>query len=128
MPEHAAPMWERHQRFTAFFQAQLNTVQQGAIAAQAGIPFIILMIDRIWTATPDEPPGVRAWIGGLAWLILGCHLLRAFQTDAHRMLATYEAEWELEFPGIPAQRLASFLLNSTYRQREHKSSWWAELW
>lgn len=120
MPEHAAPMWERHHRFTEFFQAQLNTVQQGAIAAQAGIPIIFLVLDRACVAAAQPQTWAIVWIGVLAWLLLGLQLFRAFQTDAHRVLATYEAEWELEFPGIPAQRLASFLLNPTYRQRERK--------
>ncbi|GHC96863.1 hypothetical protein GCM10019060_27130 [Novosphingobium pokkalii] len=113
-------MWEQHHRFAAFFQGQLNTIQQGAIAAQAGIPIIFLVLDRACVAAAQPQTWAIVWIGVLAWLLLGLQLFRTFQTDAHRVLATYEAEWDLAFPGIPAQRLASFLLNTTYRQRARK--------
>lgn len=111
--------WESRQKFASFFQGQVNTIQQGAIAAQAALPLIFLVLDHARSALPL--PANLEWtfilVEVLSWVILGILLFRGFETEACRTLATYEAEWEIVFPGQPPLRLAGFLLDQTYARR-----------
>lgn len=111
--------WESRQKFASFFQRQVNTIQQGAIAAQAALPLIFLVLDHTRSALPL--PANLEWtfilVEVLSWVILGIVLFRGFETEACRTLATYEAEWEIVFPGEPPLRLAGFLLDQTYARR-----------
>ena len=111
--------WESRQKFASFFQGQVNTIQQGAIAAQAALPLIFLVLNYARPALPL--PANLEWtfilVEVLSWVILGILLFRGFETEACCTLATYEAEWEIVFPGEPPLRLAGFLLDQTYARR-----------
>ncbi|NMN03897.1 MULTISPECIES: hypothetical protein [unclassified Novosphingobium] len=97
----------------------MNTIQQGAIAAQASLPVILLVLDRSRPALTllASLEWTLVLIAVLAWAVLAIVLYRGFETEACRTLATYEAEWEIAFPGKPPLRLAGFLLNQTYARR-----------
>lgn len=114
--------WENRQTFASFFQGQVNTIQQGTIAGQAGLSFIFLILDHAKSAL--QQPTNLAWPIFLtvliSWFLLGLSLFRGFEMEACRTLASYEAEWDVLFPGEPPLRLAGFLLDRTYARRRSK--------
>jgi hypothetical protein len=114
--------WESQQNFASFYQGQVNTVQQGAIAAQAGPPLVLVFFAQWQFAFPVPSEFVMTLpvIVAFGWVITSLMLFRRFEVQAVRVLSAYEAEWDIAFSGEVALSLQGFLLDPTYRRRRSR--------
>lgn len=104
--------WEQRHKHAAFYQTQVNAVQQAALAFNTSVTVLITI--GLAMSKLSDLAGEREFIpiafGAFAWLILTYFLTNQHQRFAGRVRARYEEEHALLFPGLLPYQLESYLL------------------
>ncbi len=105
--------WEQRQKHASFFQTQIGSVQQAALAATA-FSTILLTATFAFKDFSDLSPD-EYWIivifGVFLWFLSGGLTVYSFGRSARRIRNTYLSEHAMLFPGSTPYSLESYLLN-----------------
>jgi len=104
--------WELRQKHAAFFQTQIGSVQQAAIASQTMSALLVslgLAMSKFSGVAPSQDWTLLS-LAVLGWLLLTLLLTSGFSVSATRIEKTYLEEHERLFAGQTPYRLESFLL------------------
>lgn len=104
--------WEQRQKHAAFYQTQVNAVQQASLALNAAAAIVVTLGIAMSKMTDFVDAG--EWVPLLAslvgWLALTQLLILSYRGPARRIRAAYELEHARLFPGTAPYRLESYLL------------------
>jgi len=104
--------WEARQKHAAFFQTQIGSAQQAAIASHTTSALLItlgLAVTKFAEVTPSQS-WTLLFVATFFWLILTLVLTGGFSASAVRINKAYREEHDRLFPGQQPYRLESYLL------------------
>lgn len=111
----APSSWEQRQKHAAFYQTQVSSIQQAALAFNTTGTLVITLAVAMskMSGVTEGSDWAAVFIGVVGWLALTVLLTHGHSGSAERVREAYLLEHAQLFPGTEPYRLESYLLRYT---------------